>query len=167
MLHHQFIATILLVVFTVVTANVTAHLEEEARYLIAAQAILQPERPAVLRNSLNICWVAVGAILGGYVAVALRNVTGLHHIVKYYAVSVATALATAPYVLTTWFGPLLSPEACFLVGFLFAVAAWLGWELVGILACRLKRAAAQRGWLGIKDEITGTQSTTQENHPCD
>lgn len=185
MLQPQFPLTILLVALTILAAGFTSHLEQEARFLIAAQAILNADHPTVLRNTFHLCWVAGGAILGGYVAVALRRISGMHHIVRYFAVSVVTALATAPYVLTTYFGPLLSPEACFLVGFLFAVAAWLGWELIGIVALRLKRAAYQRGWLGIKDEITGTshsdpmalnrQATrdqgltthNQENHPCD
>ncbi|HQR41778.1 MAG TPA: hypothetical protein PLX97_03820, partial [Gemmatales bacterium] len=80
-------------------AFVGGTLEEQSRLLIIAQAILNQERPTILRDHLNFLWVAGGAILGGYVAVALRQVTGLFHIVRCFAVAVATALAVTPYLL--------------------------------------------------------------------
>ena len=155
MLQHQFLATFFIVMLSLVGAGVTTRLEEQSRLLILAQALLNPNQPTILRDYLNFLWVAFGAILGGYVAVALRQVTGLFHIVRCFAVAVATALAVTPYLLVTYFGPAINPESCFLLGFLIAVGAWLAWEVVGILALRLKRAARERGWIGVKGELTG------------
>lgn len=160
MVQQQIVVTFLVVLLSLVGAGVTTKLEDESRLLIVAQAILNQDRPSVLRDQLNFLWVAGGAILGGYVAVALRQVTGTFLIVRCFAVAVATALAITPYVLVTWFGPVLSPEACFILGFLIAVTAWLAWEVVGILAERVKRAARQRGWIGVKEELLKPQDNT-------
>lgn len=160
MVQQQMVVTFLVVLLSLVGAGVTTKLEDESRLLIVAQAILNQDRPSVLRDQLNFLWVAGGAILGGYVAVALRQVTGPFLIVRCFAVAVATALAITPYVLVTWFGPVLSPEACFILGFLIAVMAWLAWEVVGILAERVKRAARQRGWIGVKEELLKPQDNT-------
>lgn len=160
---HQHSITLLVVLLSLVGAGVTTRLEDDARLVLIAQAILNHDRPTVLRDQINFLWVAGGAILGGYVAVALRQITGLHHVVKYFAVSVATALATTPYVLVAWFGTCIVPEACFLLGFLVAVGAWLAWEIVGILALRLKRAARSRGWLGVKDEFLAPKNTISKD----
>ena len=161
-MQQQMLLTIVVVLLSLVGAGVTTKLEDESRLIVVAQALLNHDRPTVLRDQLNFLWVAGGAILGGYVAVALRQVTGGFRIVRCFAVAVATALAITPYVLVTWFGPLISPEACFLLGFLFAVGAWLAWEVVGILTVRLKRAALQRGWLGVKEELLNPPSTPNQ-----
>ena len=155
MMQQHFLVTFVVVLLSLVGASVTSHLEEQSRLLIIAQAILNQERPTILRDHLNFLWVAGGAILGGYVAVALRQVTGLFHIVRCFAVAVATALAVTPYLLVTYFGPAIVPESCFLLGFLIAVGAWLAWEVVSILAMRLKKAARERGWMGVKEEVIG------------
>jgi hypothetical protein len=155
MMQQHFLGTMAIVLLSLVGAGVTAQLEEQSRLLIIAQAILNPDRPTVLRDLLNFVWVAIGAILGGYVAVALRQVTGLFHIVRCFAVAVATALAITPYLLVKYFGPAIAPESCCVLGFLIAVGAWLAWEVVGILAVRVKRAARERGWVGVKGELTG------------
>ncbi|MFO0812393.1 MAG: hypothetical protein U0796_04190 [Gemmatales bacterium] len=161
MMQQQFLVTFVVVLLSLVSAGVTSQLEEQSRLLIIAQAILNQERPTILRDHLNFLWVAGGAILGGYVAVALRQVTGLFHIVRCFAVAVATALAVTPYLLVTYFGPAIAPESCFLLGFLIAVGAWLAWEVVSILALRLKKAARERGWLGVKEEVMGDR----RSHP--
>ena len=153
MFQQHCLATFFIVLLSLVGASVTSQLEEQSKLVIIAQAILNQERPTVLRDHLNFLWVAGGAILGGYVAVALRQVTGLFLIVRCFAVAVATALAVTPYLLVTYFGPAIAPESCFLLGFLIAVGAWLAWEVLSILALRLKRAARQRGWLGVKEEV--------------
>lgn len=155
MMQQQFLVTFVVVLLSLVSAGVTSQLEEQSRLLIIAQAILNQERPTILRDHLNFLWVAGGAILGGYVAVALRQVTGLFHIVRCIAVAVATALAVTPYLLVTYFGPAIAPESCFPLGFLIAVGAWLAWEVVSILALRLKKAARERGWMGVKEEVMG------------
>ncbi len=164
MVQQQMVGTFLVVLLSLVGAGVTTELEEKSRLIIIAQAALHQDRPTILRDHLNFLWVAGGAILGGYVAVALRQVTGVHHVVKYFAVSVATALAVTPYVLVTYFGPVLSPEACFILGFLFAVGAWLAWEVVGIIASRLKHAARERGWLGVKEELLHPSSAANKEN---
>ena len=145
--------TLMIVLLTLVGAGVTTHLEEQTRWLLALQVLFGAEQPGVLRDQLHFLWVAGGALLGGYVAVALRQVTGLIHVLRCYAVSVATAIALAPYILVTWYRASLGAEACFGIGFLAAVAAWLGWEILGILAQRLKRAVRQRGWTGLREEL--------------
>jgi hypothetical protein len=155
MMQQQFLGTMTIVLFSLVGAGVTAQLEEQSRLLIIAQTILSPDRPTVLRDTLNFVWVAIGSLLGGYVAVALRQVTGLFHIVRCFAVAVATALAITPYLLVNYFGPAIAPESCFVLGFLIAVGAWLAWEVVGILAGRVKKAARERGWVGVKGGLTG------------
>lgn len=162
MLQQQIVVTYVIVLLSLVGAGIATKLEDNTRFLVIAQAVLNHDRPSVLRDQLNLLWVAGGAILGGYVAVALREISGLHHIVKYFAVSVATAVAVTPYVLIAWFGPVVAPEACFVLGFLFAVGAWLAWEIVGILATRLKRAARQHGWLGVKEELLHPTNTPQD-----
>lgn len=158
-MQQQMMQTIVIVLLTLVGAGVTTQLEAHA-----SQSTIYPfayaDKPTVLRDHINFFWVGGGAILGGYVAVALRQISGLHHVVKYFAVSVATALAVTPYVLIAYFGPIVAPEECFILGFLFAVGAWLAWEIVGILAERLKDAARQRGWLGVKDELINPSSNT-------
>lgn len=105
MVQQQMVSTFLVVLLSLVGAGVTTQLEEKSRLIIIAQAALHQDRPTILRDHLNFLWVAGGAILGGYVAVALREVTGVHHVVKYFAVSVATALAVTPYVLVTYLAP--------------------------------------------------------------
>lgn len=151
-LHDQMLHTILVVLLSLVGAGVTAQLEAHAGQR-AVSGFVAPVHPTVLRDHINFLWVGGGAILGGYVAVALKQISGLHHVVKYFAVSVATALAITPYVLIAYFGPIVAPEACFILGFLFAVGAWLAWEIVGIVAGRLKAAARKRGWIGVKEEL--------------
>ncbi|MFT3882767.1 MAG: hypothetical protein QM703_24330 [Gemmatales bacterium] len=151
MLHDQMLHTVIVVLLTLVGAGVTAQLEAATPF--PAARVFTSDQPTVLRDHINFFWVGGGAILGGYVAVALRQISGLHHVVKYFAVSVATALAVTPYVLIAYFGPVVAPEACFILGFLFAVGAWLAWEIVGILAWRLKDAARKRGWIGVKEEL--------------
>jgi len=151
-MQQQMMQTILIVLLTLVGAGVTTQLEAHASQM-AMSGIVAADQPTVLRDHINFFWVGGGAILGGYVAVALRQISGLHHVVKYFAVSVATALAITPYVLIAYFGPVVAPEACFILGFLFAVGAWLAWEIVGILAGRLKAAARKRGWIGVKEEL--------------
>lgn len=164
MVQQPVVGTLLVVLCSLVGAGVATQLEERTRFLVVARAILSPDHPTVLRDCLNFLWVAGGAILGGYVAVALRQVTGLFHIVRSFAVSVATALAVTPYVLVTWFSSSLSAEACFILGFLFAVIAWLAWEVLGIVAIRIKRAARLHGWSGVKQELLGkpTHNSTEE-----
>jgi hypothetical protein len=152
MLHDQMLHTIIVVLLSLVGAGLTTQLEAHAHRSAVAE-FLPADQPTVLRDHINFFWVGGGAILGGYVAVALRQISGLHHVVKYFAVSVATALAVTPYVLIAYFGPVVAPEACFILGFLFAVGAWLAWEIVGILAGRLKAAARKRGWIGVKEEL--------------
>lgn len=166
LMQQQMLQTIVVVLFSLVGAGVTAQLEIYANQL-AIYSLVMGEKPVVLRDHINFFWVGGGAILGGYVAVALRQISGLHHVVKYFAVSVATALAVTPYVLIAYFGPVVAPEECFILGFLFAVGAWLAWEIVGILARRLKAAARQRGWLGVKEELLNplSKTTEQETKP--
>lgn len=155
--------TYIVVLFSLVGAGITSKLEEQTRFLVAAQALFAADQPTVLRDQLHFLWVAGGAILGGYVAVALRNITGLMHIVKCFAVSVVTAVALAPYLLVTYFSHTLGAEACFGLGFLAAVAAWLLWEVMGILAKRLKCAVKERGWAGIKDEIMRARASEESS----
>lgn len=152
MLHDQMLHTVIVVLLSLVGAGLTTQLEAHASQ-VAMSGIVSADQPTVLRDHINFFWVGGGAILGGYVAIALRQISGLHHVVKYFAVSVATALAVTPYVLIAYFGPVVAPEACFILGFLFAVGAWLAWEIVGILAGRLKDAARKRGWIGVKEEL--------------
>jgi hypothetical protein len=165
-MQQQMMQTIVIVLLTLVGAGITTQLEAHA-----GQPTISPfayaDKPTVLRDHINFFWVGGGAILGGYVAVALRQISGLHHVVKYFAVSVATAIAVTPYVLIAYFGPVVAPEECFILGFLFAVGAWLAWEIIGILARRLKVAARQRGWLGVKDELMNPSSNTnnKETNP--
>jgi hypothetical protein len=154
----QFLPTLVIVLTSLVGAGITTTLEEQTRFLVAAQALFGAEQPTVLRDQLNFLWVAFGSLLGGYVAVALRNITGMIKIVRCYAVSVATAMALTPYLLVTYLCHQVSAEACFGLGFLAAVAAWLFWEVLGILAERVKRAAKRRGWAGVKEEVVSPQS---------
>ncbi|HQR06357.1 MAG TPA: hypothetical protein PLN21_06020 [Gemmatales bacterium] len=137
-MQQQMMQTIVIVLLTLVGAGVTTQLEAHAS-LVAISGFVTADQPTVLRDHINFFWVGGGAILGGYVAVALKQISGLHHVVKYFAVSVATA---------------------------FAVGAWLAWEIVGILAGRLKAAARKRGWIGVKEELLNPAQgdTNKETH---
>lgn len=119
----------------------------------AAQVAIDKAEIQILRNSISFFWVAGGAVLGAYVGVAIRKVTGRNNIAINISVSLATSLAITPWLLKNHVNG--EPETCFMFGFLVAVGAWLAWELVLLIGERLRKAARDRGWIGVKQEIFG------------
>lgn len=161
---------------TLVMAGVVTNLEAALPRAIYAKTQAVPAAPAsqpqvaelvnrveILRNALNFFWVAGGAVLGAYVGVAIRKIAGLNNIAVHISVSLATSLAVAPYILRNYVNG--EPETCFMGGFLIAVAAWVIWEILIIIGDRLKKAARDRGWIGVKKEIWGGTGQTSVTSP--
>lgn len=175
----QQLAAIGITLVTLVTAGLVSNLEAALPRYVKQTApvatVTASASPAVteltakveiLRNAISFFWVAGGAVLGAYVGVAIRKVTGRNNIAIHVSVALATSLAVTPYVLKNHVNG--EPETCFMGGFLMAVAAWVIWEIVVIIGNRLKKAAEDRGWFGVKQELFGAttaQVTTQTTVP--
>lgn len=146
--------TLLMTLVTLVGAGVVSELETS----VIKEG---PQQVEILRNHLSLAWVAGGAVLGGYVAVAIRHYLTEQStrvktmtwpgMVHYLAVSICSSLAFTPYALRRWYDG--HPEECFFGGFVVALGSWIFYEVALIIVGRLKEAARKRGWLGIKDEL--------------
>lgn len=152
MMEHK-IGSIVMALVTLVGAGAVTQIEAKAStYAMYAQAE-NTKQVEILRDHISLLWVAGGAVLGAYVGMAIRKVDGRSEMAKYFAVSLCTSLAAAPYLLKRYSHG--APEECFFGGFLMAVGAWLAWEVVMIIGGRVKDAAQRNGWLGVKREIMG------------
>ncbi len=107
----------------------------------------------ILRDSFLLSWIVGGCIPGACVGIWIRALTKMVEIAKTFGVSLFSSFCVSPFVIKNYLKA--NPETCLLVGFLVAVGAWLAWEVVLIIAVRMKEAARKRGWLGVKSEILG------------
>lgn len=117
-----------------------------------------PVIAAVVTDHWSFGFCALGAILGGCVAQILRRKLDASYTangVAYAAVATATSLCLSPYILLRWISQQPSPDECLAVAFATAAVAWFGWEITFAIGSRLRKAAIDRGWIGVKDEVTG------------
>lgn len=175
------LSAIALVIFTAFMANVITKLEASfdvvashatMAMLPKAYATAAPDKEDVklakdvdiLRDSFLLSWIIGGCIPGACVGIWIRALTKMVEIAKTFGVSLFTSFCASPWVIKNYLTA--NPETCLLVGFLGAVGAWVAWEVILILANRIKEAARKRGWSGIKTEVLGGNDIA-EPKPCD
>jgi len=122
----------------------------------------------IIRDRFLMFLVFGGSFAGAVVCVVLRRVWAKQSgestremMAAYFVVSLLSAIFCAPACLKYYFKT-DSPEMAFLCSFLGAGCVWVAWEILFAIGGRLKKAATDRGWLGVKEEILGgnTQDVT-------
>ena len=118
----------------------------------------------ILRDQFTTAYIIVGAVLGGYIAVALRrhfdrSADTTTRAITYASVATGTSIALTPAALERYFQEPTHAEAL-AAGFIVAAIAWVAWEIAYLIGARLKKAAATKGWIGVKDELTGRGEPT-------
>ena len=106
----------------------------------------------VLRDSFLMLWVCGGIFPGAVVGAILRKATRTQ-VTADMLVSICTALPLTPYLLKRYSN--VSPEECFVGGFIVSVMSWAAWQIILIIVARVTLAADKRGVAGVKDEIMG------------
>ena len=106
----------------------------------------------VLRDSFLMLWVCSGIFPGAVVGAILRKATRTQ-VTADMLVSICTALPLTPYLLKRYSN--VSPEECFVGGFIVSVMSWAAWQIILIIVARITLAADKRGVAGVKDEIMG------------
>ena len=106
----------------------------------------------VLRDSFLMLWVCSGIFPGAVVGAILRKATRTQ-VTADMLVSICTALPLTPYLLKRYSN--VSPEECFVGGFIVSVMSWAAWQIILIIVARVTLAADKRGVAGVKDEIMG------------
>lgn len=135
----------------------------------------------IIRNRYLMLLVAGGAFGGAVVCVMLRLALAkkiklpngaeqaelsrqkLQKLSCFFTVSLLTSLFCSGWVIKKYFGT--DADAMFMGSFLLAAGNWVAWEVLAIIGEQLKEAAKKRGWLGVKDALTGTMIATQESPP--
>ena len=107
----------------------------------------------VLRDSFLMLWVCSGIFPGAVVGAILRHKATRTQVTADMLVSICTALPLTPYLLKRYSS--VSPEECFVGGFIVSVMSWAVWQIVLIIVARVTLAADKRGVAGVKDEIMG------------
>ena len=107
----------------------------------------------VLRDSFLMLWVCSGIFPGAVVGAILRHKATRTQVTADMLVSICTALPLTPYLLKRYSN--VSPEECFVGGFIVSVMSWAVWQIVLIIVARVTLAADKRGVAGVKDEIMG------------
>lgn len=162
MIENKIIHTILAVLVTLVGAGVVTQIEQQldaATPLIAARPMSAEEATqiktrSVLRDNIAMLWIGGGAVLGGFMIVGYKRVSGFIEISRYFCVSTACSLAITPWLLHRVREDLPNePHECFFYAFIVAAIAWLTLEVCSIIAGRIYTAAKDRGISGVKDEL--------------
>ena len=107
----------------------------------------------VLRDSFLMLWICGGIFPGAVVGAILRHKATRTQVTADMMVSICTALPLTPYLLKRYSS--VSPEECFVGGFIVSVMSWAVWQIVLIIVARVTLAADKRGVAGVKDEIMG------------
>lgn len=107
----------------------------------------------VLRDSFLMLWVCGGIFPGAVVGAILRHKATRTQVTADMLVSICTALPLTPYLLKKYSN--VSPEECFVGGFIVSVMSWAAWQIILIIVARVTLAADKRGVAGVKDEIMG------------
>lgn len=107
----------------------------------------------VLRDSFLMLWICGGIFPGAVVGAILHKATRTQ-VTADMLVSICTALPLTPYLLKRYSN--VSPEECFVGGFIVSVMSWTAWQLVLIIVARVTLAADKRGVAGVKDELMGS-----------
>lgn len=132
----------------------------------------------IIKNRYLMLLVAGGAFGGAVVCVMLRlalakriklpNGTEQAELSRqklscFFTVSLLTSLFCSGWIIKKYVGT--DADAMFMGSFLLAAGNWVAWEVLAIIGEQLKEAAKKRGWLGVKDALTGTMIATQESPP--
>jgi drug/metabolite transporter (DMT)-like permease len=174
-MRHTKIVAVCLALFTVLITGFGSELEKRAirqviasnhpkvgatRYEMAAAEDKQEKKIDIIRDNFKMFLIFGGAFGGAVVCVLLRrawavNITEVTSsmMAAYFTVSLLSAIFCVPWLLKHYLTS--EPEECFMASFVFAAASWVGWEIAAACGSRLKKAAENRGWLGVKDEILG------------
>lgn len=125
----------------------------------------EEQKIEIVRDRFLMFLVGGGSFAGAVVCVVLRRVwakagstDGTKEMMgAYFVVSMLSSLFCVPASLKYYFKS-DSPETAFAVSFLGAGCVWVAWECLFAIGARLKKAAKERGILGVKDEILGGNS---------
>lgn len=174
-MNHTKIAAVCFALFAVLMTGFGSELEKRAirqviasnhpkvgatRYEMAAAEDKQEKKIDIIRDNFKMFLIFGGAFGGAVVCVLLRRVWASSitkvtssKMASYFTVSLLSSIFCVPWMLKHYLSS--EPEECFMASFLFAAASWVGWEIAAAYGSRLKKAAENRGWLGVKDEILG------------
>lgn len=169
---------VLFVLFNVMMVAVGADFERESiravkkvsTYAMAFpdEADAQDKRFEIIRNSFHFFMVCGGALLGGAIALIFVTVLSLNvadkipldtHVKRglYFSLGVFFSIVFTPLVIRTgWVVNSVNPEICFAFGGAMAIASWWMMKVINFCLERMTLAAKDKGFKGVKDELTGS-----------
>jgi len=184
---HIKLLSVCVMLFIIVLAGLGADLEDRAVAKIKAHSRTYyghaPENEdekklEVVRDRFLFFLVGGGSFGGAVVCVMLRLAwakkikqsdgtesyeLSRQKIASFFVVSMLTALFCSGWMVKKYMGQ--DGDAMFMGSFLIATAAWVLWEIAAILGEQIKKAAEARGWLGVKEALTGTMIATPTASP--
>ncbi len=116
----------------------------------------------VLRDRFLMLWVCSGIFPRAVVGAILRKATRAQ-VTADMLVSVCTALPLTPYLLKRYSN--VTPEECFVGGFIVSVMSWAAWQIILIIVARVTLAADKRGVGGVFDEVRGNGEIKNNGEP--
>lgn len=158
---YQYRYTLLLLLLTASLGLATSRLE--ATFSAASESLMLAQKtdpgtekidPKHQENTLtSIPWFCAGAFIGGFACVGFRKLKDKGESARYFGVSVAVSIFTAPmmvystdYLSGYWY-------TCLFIAGVCATFAWGIMEIMTILFASLKQAVVERGVAGLRDQL--------------
>lgn len=182
-MQHTKILAVALALFTLLMTSVGAELESRAiravrssgehsshNYGATLTETKEEAKIEIIRDRFTMFLIGGGSFGGAVVCVLLRrawakDVTERTRamMATYFIVSLCSSVFCSPLMLKKYFSS--EAEEAFAYSFLLAVASWVFWECAFAIGSRMKKAAEERGWGGIKGELLGGNNATVTSVP--